>query len=75
MFNLILMLHTVPKGGWEPSDIVLEAAASIEALEEGPTLCSSFHLPPPDSLLPPSLLLTCTCCSSLFKQWVYVVLL
>ena len=31
--------------------------------------------PPPDSLLPPSLLLTCPCCSSLFKQQVYVVLL
>ena len=45
VFNPILTLYTVPKGGWEPSDRVLEAAASREALEEGPTLCSSFHLP------------------------------
>lgn len=30
----------LPKGGWEPSDVQLEAAASREALEEGPTLCS-----------------------------------
>ena len=75
VFNPILTLYTVPKGGWEPSDRVLEAAASREALEEGPTLCSSFRLPPPDSLLPPSLLLLCPCCSSLFKQRVYAVLL
>ena len=27
--------HLVPKGGWEPSDVKLEAAASREALEEG----------------------------------------
>ncbi|KAG6919180.1 hypothetical protein DXG01_008478 [Tephrocybe rancida] len=27
----------LPKGGWEPSDVQLEAAASREALEEGPT--------------------------------------
>lgn len=30
----------VPKGGWEPSDVQLEAAASREALEEGPTRSS-----------------------------------
>jgi hypothetical protein len=35
----------VPKGGWEPSDVQLEAAASREALEEGPT-CSSLRLLP-----------------------------
>ena len=45
VFNSILTLYAVPKGGWEPSDRVLEAAASREALEEGPTLCSSFRLP------------------------------
>lgn len=45
VFKPILTLYTVPKGGWEPSDRVLEAAASREALEEGPTLCSSFRLP------------------------------
>lgn len=33
---------SVPKGGWEPEDVKLETAASREALEEGPTLCS-FH--------------------------------
>ena len=38
---------TVPKGGWEPSDQTLEAAASREALEEGLTLCSSLPVPPP----------------------------
>lgn len=26
----------MPKGGWEPSDVQLEAAASREAFEEGP---------------------------------------
>lgn len=31
-------LAAVPKGGWESSDGVLEAAASREALEEGLTL-------------------------------------
>ena len=36
---------TVPKGGWEPSDVILEAAASREALEEGLTLCHSIRLP------------------------------
>lgn len=30
----------VPKGGWESSDMQLEAAASREALEEGPTRSS-----------------------------------
>ena len=45
VFNSILTFYTVPKGGWEPSDRVLEAAASREALEEGPTPCSSFPLP------------------------------
>lgn len=34
------MCLPVPKGGWEPSDVQLEAAASREALEEGPTLSS-----------------------------------
>lgn len=46
--STILMMPTnvVPKGGWEPSDGVLEAAASREALEEGPTLYpSSVHRP------------------------------
>lgn len=33
----------VPKGGWEPSDVQLEAAASREALEEGPPRCSSLR--------------------------------
>jgi diphosphoinositol-polyphosphate diphosphatase len=32
----------LPKGGWEPSDGVLEAAALREASEEGLTLCP-FH--------------------------------
>ena len=40
-------LPTVPKGGYEPSDRVLEAAASREALEEGLLLCPS---PPPNFL-------------------------
>lgn len=31
-------VRLVPKGGWESSDGMLEAAASREALEEGPTL-------------------------------------
>lgn len=44
VFDPILTLYIVPKGGWEPSDRALEAAASREALEEGPTLCSSFRL-------------------------------
>jgi len=35
---------TVPKGGWEQSDVVLEAAASREALEEGLNLCPSNRL-------------------------------
>ena len=35
--------YVVPKGGWEPSDVQLEAAASREALEEGPTPCSSLR--------------------------------
>jgi hypothetical protein len=34
------LLRLVPKGGWEPSDVQLEAAASREALEEGPTRSS-----------------------------------
>ena len=34
----------VPKGGWEPSDMVLEAAAVREALEEGLTLLPSTRL-------------------------------
>ncbi|KAF8627070.1 hypothetical protein AX17_006409 [Amanita inopinata Kibby_2008] len=34
----------LPKGGWEQSDGQLEAAASREALEEGPTICSSLRL-------------------------------
>lgn len=33
----------VPKGGWEPTDVILEAAASREALEEGLTLCPSIR--------------------------------
>ena len=36
---------TVPKGGWEPTDGVLEAAASREALEEGLLLCPLPRLP------------------------------
>jgi diphosphoinositol-polyphosphate diphosphatase len=56
--NPILTWYTVPKGGWEPSDRVLEAAASREALEEGPTLCSSFRLPT-SWLSSPSLFTTC----------------
>ena len=36
---------TVPKGGWEQSDGVLEAAASREALEEGLLLCPLPRLP------------------------------
>jgi hypothetical protein len=35
--------RVVPKGGWEPSDVQLEAAASREALEEGPPRCSSVR--------------------------------
>jgi len=34
-FSLILAHLVVPKGGWEPSDVQLEAAASREAFEEG----------------------------------------
>jgi hypothetical protein len=41
---IIFTLLTVPKGGWEASDVVLEAAASREALEEGLNLCSSLRL-------------------------------
>ncbi|KAG6332991.1 hypothetical protein ID866_6096 [Astraeus odoratus] len=38
-------LWVLPKGGWESTDVVLEAAASREALEEGLTLCpSTRHL-------------------------------
>jgi len=38
-------LSPVPKGGYEVTDGVLEAAASREALEEGLTLCpSTRHL-------------------------------
>jgi len=37
--------HAVPKGGWEASDRHLEAAASREALEEGPTLLFLFPSP------------------------------
>jgi len=33
----------LPKGGWEASDVVLEAAASREALEEGLNLCPSLR--------------------------------
>ena len=63
MFNPILTLcqHTVPKGGWEPSDRHLEAAASREALEEGPTFVPLFVSPPPDFLPSSSLLLPCPC--------------
>jgi len=35
-FFLVLVHLVVPKGGWEPSDKQLEAAASREAFEEGP---------------------------------------
>lgn len=38
-------LWVLPKGGYEVTDVVLEAAASREALEEGLTLCpSTRHL-------------------------------
>ena len=37
--------HAVPKGGWEPTDGVLEAAALREALEEGLILCPSVSHP------------------------------
>jgi len=36
-------LWVLPKGGWEPTDVILEAAASREALEEGLTLCPSIR--------------------------------
>jgi hypothetical protein len=39
----LIIILIVPKGGWEPSDVQLEAAASREALEEGPT-CSSLRV-------------------------------
>ena len=44
--NLYLKLssYLVPKGGWEPSDVQLEDAASREALEEGLTLYSFYRL-------------------------------
>lgn len=32
----IFVLVVVPKGGYEAEDVTLEAAASREALEEGP---------------------------------------
>ncbi|KAF4596201.1 hypothetical protein EYR38_007576 [Pleurotus pulmonarius] len=43
-FSLITS-GSVPKGGWEPSDGELQAAALREALEEGLTLCPSIRLP------------------------------
>ena len=58
--------HPVPKGGWEPSDVELEAAASREALEEGPNLYPSFVSPFPNYGLPPPL-------CHLFKQRAYEV--
>ena len=51
---LKLLFHPVPKGGWEPSDVELEAAASREALEEGPNLYSFSVSSFPDYGLPPS---------------------
>lgn len=33
---MIPFCPAVPKGGWEPTDEQLEAAASREAFEEGP---------------------------------------
>ena len=53
-FSLPLIL--VPKGGWEPSDVELEAAASREALEEGPNLYSFSVSSCPDYGLSYSLL-------------------
>lgn len=53
------MGHVVPKGGWEPTDVQLEDAASREAFEEGPTPCSSlrhltsWYIPPISSLTIP----------------------
>ena len=47
--------HPVPKGGWEPSDVELETAASREALEEGPNLYSFSVSSFPDYGLPHSL--------------------
>ena len=46
----------MPKGGWEPSDVELEAAASREALEEGPNLYSFSVSSCPDYGLSYSLL-------------------
>ena len=45
LYLILSSLHAVPKGGWEPSDVELESAASREALEEGPNLYhfSSSH--------------------------------
>lgn len=40
----------VPKGGWEASDVQLEAAASREAFEEGPPHFLSSVAQTPDSL-------------------------
>jgi diphosphoinositol-polyphosphate diphosphatase len=45
-FNLGIFAHSalffkVPKGGWESTDVALEAAASREAWEEGRILCPS----------------------------------
>lgn len=41
----------VPKGGWESTDVALEAAALREALEEGRILCPS-HVPPHPDIAP-----------------------
>ena len=42
--SFMFPVSVVPKGGWEASDGVLEAAASREALEEGLTLCPSLRV-------------------------------
>lgn len=38
----LTLASTVPKGGWEPTDRTLEAAAQREAVEEGPALSVSL---------------------------------
>jgi hypothetical protein len=51
IFILLIIAHLslffpVPKGGWEPTDRTLEAAAQREAVEEGPAfvLCARCAL-------------------------------
>lgn len=44
LIYIIFSPSIVPKGGWETTDVQLEAAASREAFEEGPPISSNPSL-------------------------------